>query len=257
MILLVDIGNTRIKWALFDGHKLLSVSAEVHRDWTPAIAQRHLIADIERPSRVLIANVAGGAIATVVSEAARAHWSIESEFVHSTSEAAGVHTGYRDPKQLGVDRWLAIVAAYNLEKRAVCIASVGTALTLDCVDANGQHFGGIIVPGPNLMTDSLYRDTGDIAKRAQSQPLAQRQNASSTPFADTTLAAVEQGVTYALAATIERAFTEFQARIGATPALVLSGGGASRTVEALRVPCRLIPDLVLRGLSELARAQAR
>jgi type III pantothenate kinase len=257
MILLVDIGNTRIKWALFEGREMSPSHAEVHQAWTSEVAKHRMLAALAKPTRVLIANVAGPGIADVLKDAVQLQWSLVPEFVQSTREAAGVRNGYRIPEQLGVDRWLAAIAAYHLEKRAVCVASVGTALTVDCVDAQGLHLGGIIVPGPDLMIESLFRDTSDIAQRAHSPPPNPTQASveeASTLFADNTLAAVNQGTAHALAAIMERAHADLSARTGAPSALVLSGGAAGRIEGLLRVPFRSAQDLVLRGLAELARA---
>jgi type III pantothenate kinase len=120
-------------------------------------------------------------------------------------------------------------------------------MTVDGVDATGQHLGGIIVPGPDLMIASLYRNTSDIASRALSG------NEGISVFADNTQAAVHQGVIHSLAATVERTCYEMQGRFDKMPALLITGGACSRITGALRVPFRLVPDLVLRGLAEIAR----
>lgn len=254
MILLVDIGNTRIKWATFDGRDLSPSQAGAHKDWTHDVVERKLLAPIAKPTRVIIANVAGPHIADIVSSALQSKWALTAEFVQSSRQAGGVRSGYRIPEQLGVDRWLAAIAAYNLEKRPVCIANVGTALTVDGVDSQGRHLGGIIVPGPQMMLAGLFRETGEIEQRARVHDQTSG-DAAPTLFADNTRDAVENGVTEALAATIERAHADLCARVGAASALVLSGGGAGRIASALRVPFRMAPDLVLRGLAELARVQ--
>lgn len=257
MILLIDVGNTRVKWAALTEH-LAPASAAPHQNWTRDDICRHVLDPLEKPTRVLIANVAGDALGALFADALQAHWSIAPEFIHSTREIAGVRNGYENPAQLGVDRWLTAIAAYRLERRAVCVANVGTALTVDCVDARGRHLGGIIVPGPELMMEALYRDTREIAKRAQ----AHAQGVPKSPhpagvFATNTREAVNQGIAHALAAVVERARADLEARSGAQAALLVGGGAASRIAAALRVPFRQVPDLVLRGLAELARAPAQ
>jgi type III pantothenate kinase len=136
-----------------------------------------------------------------------------------------------------------------LEHRAACVVSVGTAMTVDGVDAVGQHLGGIIVPGPDLMVATLFRNTSDIALRAA------HGSQGTDLFADNTQAAVHQGAAHALAAVIERTCHDMHARLGEMPALLITGGASGRVTGALRVAFRLVPDLVLRGLAELARKQ--
>ena len=87
------------------------------------------------------------------------------EFASSTDTAAGVRNGYSNPAQLGVDRWLAVIGAFHRHRDACCVVDAGTALTIDGVDATGQHLGGFIVPGPRLMVESLLTGTSDLADR--------------------------------------------------------------------------------------------
>jgi type III pantothenate kinase len=128
----------------------------------------------------------------------------------------------------------------------VCIASVGTAMTIDAVNARGEHLGGTIVPGPDLMISSLLKNTSDIAARA-------REGAVSIGlFANNTLGGITQGAAHALAALIDRSTLALERELGEPPTLMLTGGASDR-VEALITPnFRKVPDLVLRGLAVLA-----
>ena len=246
MILLIDIGNTRIKWARLEQGRLGEQSALPHADLDPEQLRAAFAAQTERPERVLMSNVAGARAGEAVVACVDALWGLRVETVHASAVAGGVRSGYRDPARLGVDRWLAVIGAYALEQRDVIVVSVGTAMTIDAVDAAGMHRGGVIVPGPDLMASSLYRSTSDIAHRAQ-------EGASSNGlFADNTLGAVEQGAVHALAALIERAAAVFEHEVGRAPALLLTGGASARIAPALRLSHKVIPDLVLRGLAVLA-----
>jgi type III pantothenate kinase len=247
MDLLIDIGNTRIKWAALEQQRLAQQHAAAYADWDSAQIRAQLLHKLSKPQRVLIANVGGDKIGKLVAETIEKACDVEPLFVHASAAAVGVRSGYRDPEKLGVDRWLAVIAAYHLERRATCVVSVGTAMTVDGVDATGQHLGGVIVPGPDLMVSSLYRSTSDIAARAQDG------TEGAELFADNTHAAVYQGAVHTLAAIVERAGHDMQARFGELPALLVTGGASGRVTGALRVPFRLVPDLVLRGLAELAR----
>lgn len=246
MILLIDIGNTRIKWAQLTGAALGEQSAAAHATWTQDDFARALSSTTTRPERVLVSNVGGAKIAEQVRDCVADAWQITAQFIESTARAGGVRTGYSDPAKLGVDRWLAVIAAHASERRAACIVSVGTAMTIDGVDASGQHLGGVIVPGPDLMLKSLLHNTSDLAQRSQ------QGSTKEAVFADNTLGAMQQGAMHALAALIERAFTTMQREVKEEPALLLTGGASARVASALSLPYKSVPDLVLRGLAVVA-----
>jgi type III pantothenate kinase len=245
MILLIDIGNTRVKWASLNGRDVGAQVALAHENLGQDALVNALQA-VSRPERILVSNVGGAKIGELVRVAAAQMWSVQPEFVESTASAGGVRNAYPEPAKLGVDRWLAVIAAHGLERRAACIVSVGTAMTIDAVDRAGQHLGGVIVPGPDLMVSSLLRNTSEIARRAEQGSIGEG------VFADNTLGAIRQGSFHALAALVERAVASLQSRTGESPALLLTGG-ASRQFEGLiDLPRKFIPDLVLRGLAMLA-----
>lgn len=246
MTLLIDIGNTRIKWARLDGACSSEMSALAHADVDAAKVHTALIANAARPKRVVASNVAGARIGELVAACIREAWGLEVEYVRTQATTAGVRNGYRDPTKLGVDRWMAVVGAYAMQRRAACVVSVGTAMTVDTVDATGLHRGGLITPGPELMAAALFRNTSDIARHAE------RGESAASLFADNTRGAVEQGAMHALAALVDRAVEGFAGQIGQTPALILTGGAADRIVPAIRTPHVLTPDLVLRGLAVAA-----
>jgi len=247
MALLIDIGNTRIKWARFENEVLQPQSAAPHADWGVETFVETVLRRGHRSDRVLVSNVAGPRMADVVSTAVAQTWQIEAEFVASTPIGGGIRNAYPQPAKLGVDRWLAMIGAHALGRGAVCIVSVGTAMTIDGVAADGRHLGGVIVPGPDLMVTSLLKSTSDIAQRAQ------QGNANDGLFADNTLGAVRQGAEHALAALIERAVGVMRRALNETPALLVTGGASDRVEKAIGVPYRAVPDLVLQGLAVLAR----
>ena len=165
--LLIDVGNTRIKWARLEQGALQPQSASPHADWTAQTFVDHLGPACADAQRVLVSNVAGPRMAQVIRAGLAQARHVAPEFVTSTATAGGVRNAYSQPAQLGVDRWLAIIGAHALERGAVCVVSVGTAMTIDGVDANGQHLGGVIVPGPDLMMASLLQHTSDLAERSK------------------------------------------------------------------------------------------
>jgi type III pantothenate kinase len=248
MLLLIDIGNTRIKWARLERGKLQPQGAAPHVDWNASTFIETVLHAGGRGDRVLVGNVSGPRMADIVRSSVMQTWQVEPEFVTSSAAAGEVRNAYPQPQQLGVDRWLAIIGAHALERTAVCVVSVGTALTIDGVAADGRHLGGVIVPGPDLMVSSLLRNTSDIAQRAQ------QGTTSNALFADNTLGAIQQGAEHALAALIERAVGVMRQSLQATPTVVMTGGASARVEKSMELPYRTVPDLVLRGLAVLATA---
>lgn len=246
MILLIDIGNTRIKWAQLKDGGVGPQSAAAYAGWQRDDVIHSILQPNARPDRVLIANVGGMQIGNSVRDAIASEWGVQAEFMQSTAYAGGVRNAYADPAKLGVDRWLAVIGAHAMEQRAACVVSAGTAMTIDAVDAQGRHLGGVIVPGPALMVSSLLRNTSEIAHRAE------QGSVSGELFANNTLGAVQQGVVHALAALIERSVRTTQERTGAVPILLLTGGASLQLESSVGIPFRTVPDLVLRGLAVLA-----
>jgi type III pantothenate kinase len=246
MNLLIDIGNTRIKWALHDGGDLAQQRAAAHAQWTESECDAQFSA-LPSPEQILVSNVGGERIAGVIRAVAKARWNIEPNFVQSTAEAAGVRNAYPDVWRLGVDRWVAIIGAYAAYRQALCVVSIGTAATIDGVDAGGQHLGGLIVPGPDLMVSSLLTNTSGIAERAATGSVGEG------VFANNTLGAIHQGSLHAIAALAERAVTAMQAQFGQVPRLILTGGRSDDVGRVISHEHVLISDLVLRGLAVLAQ----
>lgn len=246
MMLLVDIGNTRIKWATLSDRKLSDQSAAAHTGWNEGDIGSSILQHMPRADRVVVANVGGKRIGDALRDAVREAWGIKAELLHSTSHAGGVRNAYPEPAKLGVDRLMAMIGAHAMHPEPVCIASVGTAMTVDAVDATGQHLGGVIVPGPDLMVSSLLRNTSDIATRAEQGDVRHG------VFADNTLGAVRQGAVSALAALIERSVESMQSQLGQAPILLLTGGASSQLEDLIRIPYHTVPDLVLQGVAVVA-----
>ena len=248
MLLLIDIGNTRIKWARADAHGLGELSAAVHANWTEQDFVQQVLDAGAKAERVVIANVGGNRVGDLVQAALLRHWQLQPQFMQSPSVGAGMRNAYPEPAKLGVDRWLAMLGGRSLEAGPICVVSVGTAMTIDGVDASGRHLGGVIVPGPELMVSSLLKNTSEIAQRAATGRTQQQL------FADNTLGAIQQGAVQALAALVDRSVETMRDQLGQAPALLLTGGASPRLRGAIRSPGREIPDLVLRGLLVAAGA---
>jgi len=252
-VLLIDIGNTRIKWARFDGQRLGRQRAAVHSGWGGEDYARRVVGSGPRLDRILVASVAGARVDRSLVLAARRARAPAPEFVVSRRRAAGVTSGYLEPWRWGVDRFVAAIGAYHLAKgRAVCVVGVGTAMTIDLVDAAGRHRGGAIIPAPTLMVDTLLKNTNGIRRRAQGGA-----GGGNSLFGRSTRAALVQGSRYAAAALIDRAVGEARALVrGRSPLVVLTGGGSQSIHPLVQSACVSVPDLVLRGLASLSSEPA-
>lgn len=248
MMLLVDIGNTRVKWATCTAGRLAPQQAAAHAGWTVTDWQRALFggAAVER---VLAVTVAGAQSRETLLAAARGAGVMQVEFVASTAHAAGVRNAYGQPHLLGADRWVAAIGGHHLAGGACCVVDIGTAATVDAVDAFGQHLGGFIVPGPALMMRALHAGTSDLAAHTAASALG-----TALHFADNTRDAIERGCRVALAALIDRACNDLARRGGAPPRLYCTGGAVADVLPYVLTPYELVPDLVLQGLTRLAQA---
>jgi len=149
---------------------------------------------------------------------------------------------YRDPTQFGVDRFLALLAAWQCARNAALVVGVGTALTIDLMDAQGRHRGGRIAPSPTLMRDALHA-------RAPQLP---REGGRFNEFAIDSADALASGCMGAALALIERSRQRGADLLGMSAPLWLHGGGANALAADLP-DARLAPALVLRGLAHWAR----
>ncbi len=251
MDLLIDIGNSRIKWATLKDGRLGPQHAHARGRWSKTDWLQALQSDGTRVDRVFVATVAGAQDAQSLREAVEESGAA-IEFVESRLEAAGVKNAYAEPAQLGVDRWLAVVAASRLVDGPCCIADIGTAATIDALGADGRHLGGYIVPGPGLMGRSLRSGTSELAERSAREVVSRGRR-----LADNTKDAIEAGCTLAVAALVDRVVNDVGQLTGVTPKLLLTGGGAGAIAPFLLTTAVEMPDLVLRGLAIIAAANEK
>lgn len=245
MKLLIDVGNSRIKWANLCGEELRNAGEMDHRRNAAASIAELLERCSAKPACVLAANVAGGVFADALAEAVEKRWGLPVEFARSQAVAGSVRNGYLDYRQLGVDRWLAILAAAKLYQKAVCVVDAGTAVTVDQVDDNGQHLGGIIVPGLALMRNALTGHTGELEKWVDFGEWPEPQDP--VFFGRHTEEAMRGGALLAIRTLIEACMKTARDRWSA-PVLVLTGGDAARIIPHIRFTVEHRPLLVLEGL---------
>lgn len=251
MMLLVDIGNTRVKWArLQDGHLLVGAPA-LHRGQPLASVWADLWGGFPRPQHVLVACVAGDEYRANLAAWCHARWGLQPEFVLATAESCGVRNGYRQPSQLGVDRWLALIGAHQLREttgQPLCVVGCGTALTVDILAADGHHLGGWIAPGLALMREQLRQGTTVVAAPMDL-------TASSEDFGHGTAEALAVGVRQAAVGLVMQALHLAQRRLGHNIVCVVSGGDTGMLLPLLPAGALEVPDLVLRGLATQVRQQ--
>ncbi|MBA2077346.1 type III pantothenate kinase [Rhodanobacter sp. PCA2] len=245
MRLLLDLGNTRLKWALHDGDDLRCRGA-VAWDDSVADALPKSWSALPRPAAVFGASVVDAAREQLVARSVATAYRRDVAWLRTPAAACGVRNAYAEPQRLGVDRFLAMVAA-RADGGAPCVlAGVGTALTLDALDADGRHLGGLIAPGPRLMQQSLLGATVQVRPTHEG---------AIVEAADNTTDAVASGCWLAAAALIERFATRMAPALGGAPALRLGGGDADALLPLLSLPAQLAHDSVLHGLAVWAAAQ--
>ena len=237
--LLVDMGNSRIKWAWLREGGLLVEQAAYDESGLPALLDRHW-ARLDRPRTVWLACVSGQA-RQLIDWVAK-HWQLDVRVAVSSPVFGELRNGYYEPERLGVDRWLALIGARAAYPgQALCVLDLGTAVTLDIVDASGQHLGGYIIPGLSLMRDSLKMRTGLLSGEGHSDELGRD-----------TASAIGLGLRQALLGLLRQALAVYGARYSDTPRVLLTGGDAAVLAEAMSLSHEQRPALVLVGLAELA-----
>ena len=239
MKLLLDLGNTRLKWAIDAAGGWSARGAVAWEEDVPAMlvqAWQGLV----RPHRVLGASVVDASREAQIEKLIADVFARDTAWVRTPAEACGVRVVYAEPQRLGVDRFLAMVAARAAGHTPCVLAGIGTALTLDALTAEGQHLGGLIAPGPLLMQQSLLGATARVRPEYVG---------AIRDIADNTADAVTSGCWQAAAGLIERFAGRIAGQLtGAEPRLLLDGGDAITLLPLLDVPAELAADSVLRGL---------
>lgn len=244
MILLLDAGNTSVKWGLCKAGDIVTGGSFIHRGKNVNDLADRSWSELKMPAGIYIANVAGEDTAKQLSGWIVKQWGITPVFISTTGQACGVTNAYAVPEHLGVDRWAALIGAHHQGNSALCIVDCGTAITVDMLAADGMHQGGLILPGVEMMKRMLLKNTA-----VKSTSCTQ---ASANLFAMDTEDAINSGALYMAVAAIDRIVADMAATPGAHPDVVLTGGDASRILTLLACPARHDPELVLKGLAILA-----
>jgi type III pantothenate kinase len=247
--LALDIGNTRLKWALY---------RSAHPDAELLLQGAEFLENIDKlaegpwsgmasPQQVLGCVVAGDTVKRRVQEQMD-HWDVSPQWVVASEAEAGLRNGYDHPTRLGADRWVAMIGAYHRmraqgQPQPMVVVMVGTAVTVEAVDADGKFLGGLILPGHGIMlralesgTAGLHVPTGEVK-----------------PFPTNTSDALTSGGTYAIAGAVERMVQHVRSHCGAEPRCYMTGGAGWKMAPSMTRPFELVDNLIFDGLLHMAR----
>lgn len=240
----IDIGNTRLKWAQYaspqPGAGLLAHGA-VFLENIDALAESDW-KGLAQPGSILGCNVAGDAVRRRVEEQLEL-WDLSPRWVVSSGHAAGVTNGYDHPGRLGTDRFVAHVGARHHvlargRARPALVVMVGTAVTVDALDAEGRFLGGVILPGHGIMLSALQGGTAGL--RVPTGEVV--------PFPTNTSDGLTSGGTYAITGAIERLHRHLAQHCGEPPLTLMTGGAGWKVAPWLEVEHELVDSLIFDGL---------
>lgn len=246
--LALDVGNTRLKWAQYEapvvGARLLATGAVFlehidrlnEEDWR----------GMAEPSAILGCVVAGDAIKRRVADQMDI-WDVPARWVISSPQEAGLTNGYDYPARLGSDRWVAMIGAHHrLLARGVrkpcLVVMVGTAVTVEAIDASGKFLGGIILPGHGIMLRALESGTAGLHV-----PTGEVQD-----FPTNTSDALTSGGTFAIAGAVQRMVDNITRSCGEAPECIMTGGAGWKMAPSMTIECELVENLIFDGLLEIA-----
>jgi type III pantothenate kinase len=241
MLLVVDAGNTRTKWAHVDARGALTNPGGCANTEFSATAFKKALKGV---SKVMIANVAGEGMQAKLSECMPQR--VQVVFVKPQAEACNVTNRYAEVETLGVDRWASLVAAWHITGQPTVVVNAGTAVTIDALAKNpnkkGVFLGGTIMPGLWLMRESLLQSTAIPRPEGEGEEMM---------FPDNTRDAIQSGRINAVVGAILLMLKQLERHSAFLPRLVISGGDASKIDEALKPHLKRViiaENLVMQGL---------
>jgi type III pantothenate kinase len=250
--LVLDVGNTRLKWAIYES---LAVDAPILAQGAVFLENIETLAEVEwgqiiRPAAMLGSTVAADAVRRRVDEQLEEAWDLAPRWIVPSAAEAGVVNGYDHPARLGADRWVALIGARQHVERhhpgkACLVVMVGTAVTVDALDAQGRFLGGCILPGHGIMlralesgTAGLHVPTGEVRE-----------------FPTNTSDALTSGGNYAIAGAVTRMHQHLSHRAGHPPLVLMTGGAAWKVRPVIEQPVELVDNLIFEGLLRVARCR--
>lgn len=246
--LAIDVGNTRLKWALYaravPGEQPLAQGVEFLEN-IGRLAEGAW-AGIERPGSMLGCIVAGQPIRRAVEEQLDI-WDLPLRWVVPGLSEAGIHNGYDHPSRLGADRWVAMIGARQRllmqgPSRPLIVVMVGTAVTVEAIDSSGRFLGGLILPGHGIMLKALERGTAGLHVPTGDVQL----------FPTNTSDALTSGGTYAIAGAVARMVDHLRLHSGEEPACMMTGGAGWKMAPSMGREVELVDMLIFDGLLKIA-----
>lgn len=241
MDLLIDIGNTRLKWCLLEADKITNISALICTQQLNV----HLIAawnNLPQPHHIIISSVASTLITDTVINVISCCWNNSTPIIASVrANFRGLTIAYSNPYQFGVDRWLALLATLKHGTGAAVVADCGTAVTIDVLNSANQHLGGLIIPGLKLLWNAIFNGTDitPVGVPVTFDMLGQN-----------TGECIAAGAVQAIVGAIETTYIHLASPTN-SPRLLITGGDAAIISKRLSVPHLIVPELVFEGLSVL------
>ena len=237
-LMTIDSGNTHVKWGLHDGINWLE-QGTIAQDKSILLQQEW--ESLPTPHGIIISNVSSIETKKKLSEFLSC-WKVEPRWITPLVYQCGVRNYYADPSLLGSDRWAALIAAWNWQKKGCLVIDVGTAMTVDALSDTGEFLGGIIVPGFKLMKKSLTTNITTL----------QNQEGEFSDFPNNTANAIHSGTVHALVGTVNRMSELFSVTLGHMPKCIISGGASQQLMSELNMDASVVDNLVLEGLVLIA-----
>lgn len=233
--LLLDAGNSSVKWARVEAGAWLAQGRCAYSDLSALQTQLvpGTVCFVASVARNADAEGLGGVLAAA---GCRVNW------LKAEARRGDLVNGYEVPGQLGVDRWMGLVAARCRTREAVLVVSAGTAMTVDALSAGGTFLGGLIVPGMGLMRQALAQGTAGVSA----------EDGCYEAFPRATAEAVHSGIVAALCGAVRTQHARLAAAAGLAPHCLVTGGDAARLLPFLDLPAEHVPALVLEGIAQVA-----
>ena len=237
-MLTIDIGNSNIKWAVWANRRMLQTGSCAYSK--QQLEKAFGCWDkLQADQKVIVACVAGEAVENALTAWMQSKWSVTPVFLRTTARLGDVINAYDIPSQHGVDRWAALLGAHAQYHQPVCIIDAGTAITVDLMDAEGRHLGGLILPGLEMMRGALLHGTAGIHQT----------EGDITLFANNTADAVSSGTLHMLRAAVLDICSSAAQALGSDMKIIITGGMSGQILSLPGMPqMRHEPELVLQGL---------
>ena len=249
-VLLVDIGNTSIKWALNESGHLMDMLQLQYPEDVSDIFFIECLGKVNKPNKVFVTCVAGSEVWQAFTDAINTLWYINVERVISKSNGYGLINGYEKPAELGSDRWCALIGAYHEADSGVIVIDCGSAITIDIVNQSGEHLGGYILPGLTMMKKNLGLNTAQVKVNTSSL------EGNTISPAHSTSGCVAAGVNLAAVSTIEAVIKQQLTHRSDSNSrdlkCFITGGDADLVAEHMTTEIVNMENLVIRGLTFIA-----